>query len=73
MMTIFVMTLGELNYADNFMPWGKTGIRYTDEYPVLFVCAGNAHYSYEYAGEFYTPVSGLPSGRVRPELHGWQT
>ena len=23
MMTIFVMTLGELNYADNFMPWGK--------------------------------------------------
>ena len=23
MMTIFVMTLGELNYADTFMPWGK--------------------------------------------------
>ena len=22
-MTIFVMTLGELNYADTFMPWGK--------------------------------------------------
>ena len=21
MMTIFVMTLGELNYADTFMPW----------------------------------------------------
>lgn len=23
MMTIFVMTLGELNYADLFMPWDK--------------------------------------------------
>ena len=23
MMTIFVMTLGELNYSDTFMPWGK--------------------------------------------------
>ena len=23
MMTVFVMTLGELNYADLFMPWDK--------------------------------------------------
>ena len=29
MMTIFVMTLGELNYADNFIPWDKL------EYPTM--------------------------------------
>ncbi|KAJ7328197.1 hypothetical protein OS493_025074 [Desmophyllum pertusum] len=35
MMTIFVMTLGELNYADMFMPWDK--LEYASLTNILFV------------------------------------
>ncbi|KAJ7369490.1 hypothetical protein OS493_038613 [Desmophyllum pertusum] len=35
MMTIFVMTLGELNYADIFMPWDK--LEYASLTNILFV------------------------------------
>ena len=35
MMTIFVMTLGEMNYADVFMPWAK--LEYAILSNILFV------------------------------------
>ena len=35
MMTMFVMTLGELNYADLFMPWDK--LEYDALSNILFV------------------------------------
>ena len=38
-LTIFVMTLGELNYADNFMPWEYPFATLVNTLFVLFVLA----------------------------------